>query len=65
MKGRIYDPPLAENLKDLRQRIVEAFDAIPRHMVISAMHDMDRRARLCIELGGAQVEGRSAGQVKS
>ena len=61
MKGRVYDPPLAENLQDLRQRIVAAFDAIPRRMIVLAMQDMDKRARLCIQLGGAHVEGRSAG----
>ena len=65
VEGRVYDPPRAENLQDLRQRIVEAFDAIPRCMIMSAMQDMDRRARLCIELGGAQVEGRSACQWKA
>ena len=32
------------NLQDLRQCIVEAFNAIPRRMIILAMQDMDRGA---------------------
>ena len=47
------------NLADLHQRITMEADQIPQDMIIRAMHDMRRRAEICIRNNGGHIEVRS------
>ncbi len=51
---------LPANLQDLRNRIVGEVQALRRTWQVKAeFQDMRDRARRCVVLGGAQVEGRT------
>ena len=62
VKDRVYRQP-PRNLRTLQQSITREIDALRRtRKVRAAVGSMMDRARLCIQLNGAQVEGRAAGQ---
>ncbi len=58
LKMKVFQTPPA-NLQDLRNRIVGEVQALRMtRQVRAAFQDMTERARRCVVLGGAQVEGR-------
>jgi hypothetical protein len=60
LKGKVYRTEPA-SLADLRRRITNEITAMGRtRMVRRSFGDMQKRARRCINLHGAHVEGRDA-----
>ena len=58
VKSQVYRPPFAETLPVLQERVEAALRGVGRELIIRSVRDMYRRAQLCIQLEGAQVEGR-------
>lgn len=61
IQGEVYAPGPPASLQELRQRITGAVTALRRQrgMTRRAVQSMRDRAQTCINLGGAQVEGRA------
>ena len=57
LKSKVFLTPPA-NLADLCQRIIMEAAQIPQDMIIRAMHEMRRRAELCIRNDEGHIEGR-------
>ena len=58
MKGKAFSSP-PPTIDIPRQRIIDGFNVLKEDpaMVTRAVRDMIRRSALCIERGGAHVEG--------
>ncbi len=60
VKSKVYETVPAD-LNDLRQKIVHVINGLQRNRMVRRSFDgMRRRARLCVQLQGAHVEGRDA-----
>jgi hypothetical protein len=62
LKDKVFSTPPAQNINELRQRIVREFDALREQPAIirRAVSDMHRRTMLCVEREGGHVEGHGA-----
>lgn len=56
VKNQIYDKNMPNNLQELRQRIVDAFEKITPEMVDKTTSQMSRRIALCIQQNGLHFE---------
>jgi hypothetical protein len=58
LKDKVFSTP-PQNIQDLRQKIIEQFNALREQPAIirKAVRDMHKRTVVCVERNGRHVEG--------